>query len=43
VPDRWTIVGAGVIVLAGLYVLHRETVLRRRQPPVTATGPSARL
>ncbi|MFN3644133.1 MAG: DMT family transporter [Gemmobacter sp.] len=25
VPDAWTIVGAGVIVLAGLYVWHRET------------------
>ena len=23
-PDRWTIVGAGIIVAAGLYVLHRE-------------------
>ena len=24
------------------YVLHRETLLKRWQPPVTATGPSAR-
>jgi drug/metabolite transporter (DMT)-like permease len=23
-PDRWTLIGAGVIVTAGLYVLHRE-------------------
>lgn len=42
-PDRWTIFGACVIVLAGLYVLHRETRLRRQRPPMTATGPSARL
>ena len=41
-PDTWTLVGAVVIVLAGLYVLHRETLLKRRQRPVTATGPSAR-
>ena len=42
-PDRWTIVGAVIIVLAGLYVLHRETQLKRRATPMTATGPSARL
>jgi drug/metabolite transporter (DMT)-like permease len=36
-PDRWTIIGAVIIVLAGLYVLHRETQLkrRRRRPRVT--------
>lgn len=28
-PDRWTIVGACVIVLAGLYVLRREHELRK--------------
>jgi drug/metabolite transporter (DMT)-like permease len=28
-PDLWTIVGAVIIVLAGLYVLHRETQLKR--------------
>ncbi len=27
-PDAWTLAGAGVVVLAGLYILHRET--RRR-------------
>ncbi len=32
-PDRWTVVGALVIVGAGLYVWHRETTLRRRAPP----------
>ena len=28
-PDRWTLVGALVIVGAGLYVWHRETRLAR--------------
>ena len=40
-PDGWTLSGAGVVILAGLYILRRETRLRRR--PVTAVGPSARL
>ena len=38
-PDTWTLVGAAIIVLAGLYVLHRETLLKRQQQPVTATSP----
>lgn len=42
-PDTWTIVGAIVIVLAGLYVLYRELQLKRQRRPITATGPSARL
>jgi len=29
-PDRWTVIGALVIVGAGLYVWHRETVVARR-------------
>lgn len=29
VPDRWAMVGAGLIVASGLYALHRETVRRR--------------
>lgn len=33
-PDRWTVIGAVIIVLAGLYVLHRETQLKRQQPRV---------
>jgi drug/metabolite transporter (DMT)-like permease len=28
-PDRWTLIGALVIVMAGLYVWHRETRARR--------------
>lgn len=27
-PDMWTIVGAGIIVMSGLYVVHREHRLR---------------
>ncbi len=30
-PDAWTLAGAGVVVLAGLYVLRRETRGRRRR------------
>jgi drug/metabolite transporter (DMT)-like permease len=41
-PDPWTIVGAVIIVLAGLYVLHRETQLKRRQWPVSASGSAER-
>ena len=29
-PDQWTVIGALVIVGAGLYVWHRETVVARR-------------
>jgi drug/metabolite transporter (DMT)-like permease len=29
-PDRWTVTGALVIVVAGLYVWHRETQVARR-------------
>lgn len=29
VPDRWTVLGAGVIVLSGLYTAHRERVRGR--------------
>lgn len=28
-PDRWTLVGAGIIVAAGLYVAHREAIHAR--------------
>ena len=28
-PDAWTGAGAAVVVLAGLYILHRETRGRR--------------
>lgn len=38
-PDTWTLIGAVVIVLTGLYVLHRETRLKRQQKPVIATRP----
>jgi len=27
-PDRWTLVGSGIIVASGLYIVHRETRLR---------------
>ncbi len=31
-PDRWTWAGAAIIVASGLYLLHRERVVRRRRP-----------
>jgi len=29
-PDGWTFAGAGIITASGLYVLHRERVVRAR-------------
>jgi drug/metabolite transporter (DMT)-like permease len=29
VPDRWTLLGAGVVIASGLYLLHRERVTGR--------------
>ncbi|MGE8225803.1 MAG: DMT family transporter [Stenotrophomonas sp.] len=31
-PDRWTWIGAGIIVASGLYLLHRERVQRAQRP-----------
>jgi drug/metabolite transporter (DMT)-like permease len=38
VPDRWAFVGAALIVLSGLYALHREAVTRRA---ISAGSPPA--
>lgn len=40
-PDGWTLFGAAVVILAGLYILRRETMLSLR--PITASGPPARV
>ncbi len=38
-PDAWTLVGAGIVSGAGLYIVHRETTLGRRQAaPETPPG-----
>ncbi len=37
-PDTWTLIGAAIIMSAGLYVLHRETLLRRRQDHQEPSG-----
>ncbi|TIO87394.1 MAG: DMT family transporter, partial [Mesorhizobium sp.] len=29
-PDRWTLLGAAIIVASGLYIIHREHRLRLR-------------
>jgi drug/metabolite transporter (DMT)-like permease len=42
-PDRWTIGGAVLIVLAGLYVLHRETQLRRARAAALQSDRANRL
>jgi drug/metabolite transporter (DMT)-like permease len=31
-PDRWTLLGAAIIVASGLYIVHREHRLRMRAP-----------
>jgi drug/metabolite transporter (DMT)-like permease len=33
VPDVWTLVGAGVIIASGIYLLHRERSLREEVAP----------
>lgn len=42
-PDSWTIGGAILIMLAGLYVLHRETQLRRAQSALVQSETATRL
>lgn len=39
VPDRWALVGAALIVLSGLYAMHREA-LRRRDIAARAVPPA---
>lgn len=36
-PDRWTVIGAGIIVASGLYIVYREHMLRLR----SSAGPTA--
>lgn len=36
VPDGWTLAGAGIVVMSGLYLLYRERV--RKAPPSQAAG-----
>ncbi|MDR2862305.1 MAG: DMT family transporter [Puniceicoccales bacterium] len=33
-PDRWTLIGAGIIVASGLYVLYRESIRRKEKASV---------
>ena len=39
-PDLWTLIGAGIIISSGLYIVHREHRLRlaNRTAPNTETG-----
>jgi len=34
VPDQWTVVGASIIVISGLYIFHREQVKMRSDTPI---------
>jgi drug/metabolite transporter (DMT)-like permease len=36
VPDRWTLVGAAIVVASGLYMLNRERKVGPRREPITA-------
>lgn len=36
-PDRWTLIGAAIIVASGLYIIYREQVLRLRR----SAGPNS--
>lgn len=36
--DRWTIIGAGIILAANAYIAHREAVLSRRAASVAASA-----
>lgn len=41
-PNRWTVIGAAIIIIANIYIAHREAVLSRRaatNAPVEAAKP----
>jgi len=38
-PDRWTLVGAAIILIANAYIAHREAVLTRRAATTAPVGP----
>lgn len=40
-PDEWTLAGSGIVILAGLYIMRREAVLRRRKVATKVRRPSA--
>lgn len=38
-PDLWTLVGAGVVLSSGLYLLYRERKVKPLRPPTEPTAP----
>jgi len=38
-PDRWTLLGAAVILIANAYIAHREALLARRAASLAPVGP----
>jgi len=39
-PDRYMLLGAGIVIASGLYSLYRETILGRRKPITETTAPA---
>ena len=37
-PDHWTLIGAGVVLSSGLYLLYRERVMKPGKPPSALPG-----
>ena len=35
IPDRWILLGAALVIGSGLYIMHRESRLARRQARAT--------
>jgi len=38
-PDRWTLIGAAIILIANAYIAHREALLARRAATTSPVGP----
>ena len=40
IPDRWMLIGAALVVGSGLYIMHRESRLARRQASPMPISPA---
>jgi len=38
VPDGWTMLGASIICLSGIYIMNRERQIARRERKLAAAG-----
>ena len=41
VPTQWVLVGSAIIISAGIYIVRREAMLRRREARAGAAGPGS--